>query len=65
MYFFQMDQHIREAELIEDFHTRRRYLSWLAKVDDKWERKTAVLRSGESHPVLETQNSRQENSNPT
>lgn len=55
MYFLEMDHNIRETELIEDLHTRLRYLSWVAKVEDKWERKTAVLRAGETHPVLEAQ----------
>ena len=55
-----MDQEIRDAELNEDRHTGLRYLSWRAKVDDKWERRTAVMRPGESHPILEARKSLEE-----
>ena len=47
-----MNDDVRDAEIEEDLHTRLRYLSWLAKVDDKWVRKTVTLRAGETHPVL-------------
>lgn len=57
-----MDQEIRDAELNEDRHTGLRYLSWRAKVDDKWERRTAVMRPGESHPILEARKSLEEHS---
>ncbi len=57
-----MDQDIRDPRLDEDRHTRLRYLSWLAKVDDKWERRSATLRPGESHPILEARKSLEENS---
>lgn len=57
-----MDQEIRDAELNEDRHTGLRYLSWRAKVDDKWERKTAVVRRGESHPILDASKSLEEHS---
>ncbi|HKR09259.1 MAG TPA: hypothetical protein VJS39_08730 [Gemmatimonadaceae bacterium] len=48
-----MPDDIKDPQLDEDHHTRVRYLSWLKKVDDKWERQKAVLREGESHPILE------------
>ncbi len=57
-----MDQDIRDPRLDEDRHTRLRYLSWLAKVADKWERRSATLRPGESHPILEARKSLEENS---
>ena len=58
-----MEPGIRDPQLYEDHHTRMRYLSWLAKTDDdKWERRTAVVRPGESHPILEASKSIEENS---
>jgi len=48
-----MNDEIKDAQLVEDHHTRVRYLSWMKKVDDKWEPQRAVLRGDESHPVLE------------
>ena len=57
-----MEEEIREAQLDEDHHTRVRYLSWLKKVENKWERQTATLRAGESHPILEAQKSLEKNS---
>lgn len=47
-----MNDDVRNAELEQDFHTRLRYLSWSEKVEDKWVRKTVVLRAGETHPIL-------------
>ena len=58
----RMDQEIRDAELNEDRHTGVRYLSWSAKVGDKWEPRTAVVRPGQSHPVLEARKSLEERS---
>lgn len=57
-----MTDDIKDAELDEDHHTKVRYLSWLKKVDNKWERQRAVLRAGESHPVLEKWKSLEEHS---
>jgi hypothetical protein len=57
-----MEDEIREAQLDEDHHTRLRYLTWLKKVENKWERQTATLHAGESHPVLEAQRSLEKNS---
>ncbi len=57
-----MDQEIRDAELNEDRHTGLRYLSWRAKVGDKWEQRTAVMRPGQSHPILEARKSLEEHS---
>lgn len=56
-----MDQDIRDAELNEDRHTGLRYLSWRARVGDKWERRTAVVRPGQSHPILEASKSLEQN----
>ena len=53
---------IRDAQLDEDHHTRLRYLSWLKKVNDKWERQTATLRAGETHPILSARKSLENNS---
>lgn len=55
-----MTDEIRDAQLDEDHHTRLRYLSWRVKVDGKWETRTAVVRPGESHPILEERKSLQE-----
>lgn len=57
-----MDQEIRDAELNEDRHTGLRYLSWRTKVGDKWERRTAVMRPGQSHPILEARKTLEQNS---
>jgi hypothetical protein len=57
-----MEEEIREAQLDEDHHTRLRYLSWLKKVENRWERQTATLHAGESHPILEAQKSLEKNS---
>jgi hypothetical protein len=57
-----MEEEIREPQLDEDHHTRLRYLSWLRKVENKWERQTTTLRAGESHPILDAQKSLEENS---
>ena len=57
-----MTDDIKDAQLDEDHHTKVRYLSWLKKVDNKWERQRAVLRAGESHPVLEQWKSLEEHS---
>jgi hypothetical protein len=59
---FRIMEEIREAQLDEDHHTRVRYLSWLKKVENKWERQTATLHAGESHPILEAQKSLEKNS---
>jgi hypothetical protein len=56
------EEDIRDAQLDEDHHTRLRYLSWLEKVDDKWERQTATLHAGETHPVLNARKSLENNS---
>jgi hypothetical protein len=56
------EEDIREAQLDEDHHTRLRYLSWFEKVDDKWERHTATLRAGETHPILSARKSLESNS---
>jgi hypothetical protein len=56
------EEDIREAQLDEDHHTRLRYLSWFEKVDDKWERHTATLRAGETHPILNARKSLENNS---
>jgi hypothetical protein len=56
------DDNIREPQLDEDHHTRLRYLSWFEKVDDKWERQTATLRAGETHPILNARKSLENNS---
>jgi hypothetical protein len=48
-----MNEEIKDAQLDEDYHTKVRYLSWLKKVDDKWEPQRAVLRAGETHPLLD------------
>ena len=55
-----MTDEIRDAQLDEDHHTRLRYLSWRVKVDGKWESRTAVVRPGESHPILDQTKSLQE-----
>lgn len=60
--FTSMEDDIRDAQLDEDHHTRLRYLSWFKKVDDKWERQTATLHAGESHPVLDARKFLEENS---
>jgi hypothetical protein len=60
--FHIMEEEIREAQIDEDHHTRLRYLSWLKKVDNGWERQTATLHAGESHPILEAQKSLETNS---
>jgi hypothetical protein len=57
-----MSDDIRDPQLDEDHHTRLRYLSWLEKVNDKWERRSAVVRPGESHPILEAQKTLEEHS---
>jgi hypothetical protein len=57
-----MTEEIRDAQLDEDHHTRMRYLSWLEKVEDKWERRSTVVRLGESHPILDQRKSLQEHS---
>jgi hypothetical protein len=56
------EEDIREAQLDEDHHTRLRYLSWYEKVDDKWERQTATLHAGETHPILNARKSLENNS---
>lgn len=56
-----MSDDIRDARLDEDHHTRLRYLSWREKVDGKWEARRAVVRPGESHPILEKEKSLEEN----
>ena len=61
-YFTPMEDDIRDPQLDEDHHTRLRYLSWLKKVENKWERQTATLHAGESHPILEAQKSLEKNS---
>ena len=55
-----MNDDIRDAQLEEDHHTRLRYLSWRQKVDGKWETRTAVVRPGESHPILDERKSLEE-----
>ena len=57
-----MTDEIRDPQLDEDHHTRLRYLSWRVKVDGKWESRTAVVRPGESHPILEQHKALQEHS---
>ena len=57
-----MTEEIRDAQLDEDHHTRMRYLSWLEKVEDRWERRSTVVRPGESHPLLDQRKSLQEHS---
>lgn len=57
-----MNDEIKDAQLDEDHHTKVRYLSWLEKVDDKWERQRAVLHMGETHPVLDKWKSLEDNS---
>ena len=57
-----MKHQVRNAELEEDHHTRLRYLSWSEKVDDQWVRQTVVLRTGETHPILEDRKSVAEHS---
>lgn len=57
-----MADEIRDPQLDEDHHTRLRYLSWRVKVDGKWESRSAVVRPGESHPILEQNKSLQEHS---
>jgi len=57
-----MDQEIRDAELNEDRHTGLRYLSWRTKVGDKWEERTAVVRRGQSHPILEARKTLEQDS---
>lgn len=52
-----MAEEIRDAQLEEDHHTRLRYLSWRVKVDGKWESRSAVVRPGESHPILDERKS--------
>ena len=64
-YFTPMEDDIRDPQLDEDHHTRLRYLSWLKKVENKWERQTATLHAGESHPILEAQKSLEKNSHLT
>jgi len=60
-----MEEDIRDPELDEDHHTRLRYLSWSKKVDNKWERQTATLHPGESHPILEARKFLEKNSHLT
>ena len=55
-----MADEIRDAQLEEDHHTRLRYLSWRERVDGKWESRRAVVRPGESHPILEKEKSLEE-----
>ena len=55
-----MSDDIRDAQLEEDHHTRLRYLSWRQRVDGKWETRTAVVRPGESHPILDERKSLEE-----
>jgi hypothetical protein len=57
-----MAEEIRDAQLEEDHHTRLRYLSWREKVDGKWESRSAVVRPGESHPILDERKSLQNES---
>jgi hypothetical protein len=57
-----MADEIRDAQLEEDHHTRLRYLSWRVKVDGKWESRSAVVRPGESHPILDERKSLQDES---
>jgi hypothetical protein len=57
-----MEEDIREAQLEEDHHTKLRYLSWSEKVDNKWERQTATLHAGESHPILDARKFLEKNS---
>ena len=57
-----MNEEIKDAQLDEDHHTKVRYLSWLEKVADKWEPQRAVLRAGETHPVLDKWKSLEEHS---
>ena len=56
-----MTEEIRDAQLDEDHHTHLRYLSWREKVDGKWETRKAVVRPGESHPILDARKSLQDN----
>lgn len=55
-----MTEEIRNAQLDEDHHTRMRYLSWQVNVDGKWESRSAMVRPGESHPILDERKSLQE-----
>ena len=48
-----MSDEIKDPQLDEDHHTRVRYLSWLEKVDDRWEKRRVVLHAEETHPVLD------------
>ena len=57
-----MAEEICDAQLEEDHHTRLRYLSWREKVDGKWESRSAVVRPGESHPILDERKSLQDES---
>ena len=58
--FSIMAEEIRDAQLDEDHHTRLFYLSWRVKVDGKWEPRSAVVRPGESHPILDEHKSLRE-----
>jgi hypothetical protein len=55
-----MADEIRDARLDEDHHTHLRCLSWRVKVDGKWESRSAVVRPGESHPILDERKSLEE-----
>ena len=57
-----MAEEIRDAQLDEDHHTHLRYLSWRVKVDGKWVSRSAVVRPGETHPILDERKSLQEHS---